>query len=230
MISTLTRVALALAAVVAVLLGLLALLIYNELYDSETLRYRLTYEVEIDGEIRSGSGVVQVRVWERPKSLGTSGVGFDVTGEAVIVDLGNGRYLFSLLSGRAVRTSSWGGHVTTPDKLIWLAFDGQSSDIPDSYDFLNRTRPSVELPFRILPALATFGDIDDRNSIRLVEPDDLATHFGTGTVLRRVTMEVTGDPVTDGRIEEILPWLDDWQGWVNTPEKSFSRYSFVQSY
>lgn len=82
------------------MVGLLALLLHMEFYDSETLRYRLTYEVEIDGEMRAGTGVVQVRIRERPTSWATSGIGSYVTGEATVVDLGDRRYLFSLLSGR----------------------------------------------------------------------------------------------------------------------------------
>lgn len=224
-----TRFALFGLAIAATLAGLLTLLLYNEFYDNETLRYRLTYEVEIDGEIRSGTGVVQVRVWKSPESLATSGIGFHVTGEATVVDLGDHGYLFSLLSGRPVRVNEWSTHVTSPDKLLLLSFDCPGGDILGYFHCLERTQPSVDLPFRYLPALAMLEDIDDPESIRLVEPNDLATHFGPGTELRSVTMEITSDPVTEGRIGELLPWLEDWQGRVRTPEKTFYRFDFIKS-
>lgn len=185
-----------------------------DLYGSKSVRYRLTYEVEIDGQVRSGSGVVQIAS--------------QVTGEAVVVDLGDGRYLFSLLAGRPVKFSSWNSHVTSPDKLLWLAFDCGNVWYPDLFRCLNGQVSSIELPFTLLPALATIEDIDVRTTLRLVDPDDLAAHFGPGTSLKRVTIEITSDPVTEGRIEELLVWLKDWQGHVTTPEITFHRSSFIR--
>ena len=214
--------------VAILLLGVVWLAVFLDLSDSETLRYRLTYEVEVDGSIRSGTGVVQIRVVERHRLIGTSSIGFEVTGEAVVIDLGDGRYLFSLLDGRLTNVSGWGTHSTTPEKLIMLAFEGQSSSILASYRFLRTTSPSVELPFELLPALATFEDIDDPTSARLVDPDDLATHFGPEVSIKQVTVEITNDAVTKGRIGEILVWLNSWNERVMTPQFNFYKYQFQQ--
>jgi len=190
--------------ILAVFLVGVTVLLIADWYNSDSVRYRLTYDVEIDGQIRSGSGVIEV--------------GSRVTGEAVVVDLGGGRYLFSLLAGRLVQFNSSASHRTSPDKLLLLAFDCGLSWGSELYRCLNRTMPSTELPFRVLPVLATLDDINDPTSLRLVNPEDLAAHFGPQTSLKRVTIEITNDPITEGRIEALLVWLPNWQGSVRTPE------------
>ena len=56
------------------------------------------------------------------------------------------------------------------------------------------------------PMLVTFGDLADPTSVAEVDPDDLAATFGEGVKLKRITVELTDDPVTTG-IEERLGWL-----------------------
>jgi hypothetical protein len=55
----------------------------------------------------------------------------------------------------------------------------------------------------------TFADIADPLSVQLVDPDDLAATFGTGFALRKVTGQVTDEPMTLGRVEPVLSWLGD---------------------
>jgi hypothetical protein len=59
------------------------------------------------------------------------------------------------------------------------------------------------------PMLVTFGDEADPTSVTLVDPDDLAATFGAGVKLRRITAELTDDPVTTG-IEKRLGWLTNY--------------------
>ena len=54
--------------------------------------------------------------------------------------------------------------------------------------------------------LVTFGDLDDPTSVAEVDPDDLAASFGEGYALKRITVQITDDPVTTG-IEQRLGWL-----------------------
>ena len=217
---------LAIPAVAGLLIGFLWLVMSLDTSNSETLRYRLTYEVDVDGEMRSGTGVVQIRVVEQNNVFSPSYIGFQVTGEAVVVDLGNGDYLFSLLAGKIAEVSGWGSHATTPDKLIMLAFRGQSNSIPNSYRMLMETKPSVDLPFELLPVLATLEDINDPTSLRLVDPDDLAAHFGANVSLERATIEITSDPVTRGQVAEYFVWPRGWDQSLETPEFRFYSFHF----
>ena len=64
-------------------------------------RQKLTLEVETPDGIVTGTGVVQIRMrwledWQRFASANS--VGSDVRGEAVVVEVAPGRYLFALVS------------------------------------------------------------------------------------------------------------------------------------
>jgi len=58
------------------------------------------------------------------------------------------------------------------------------------------------------PMLVTFGDLDDPASVERVDPDDLAAIFGEGVALKRITVQLTDDPVTTGTRMR-LPSPDD---------------------
>lgn len=65
------------------------------------------------------------------------------------------------------------------------------------------------------PMLVTFSDLGDPASVERVDPDDLAASFGDGVRLKRVTVQMTDDPVTTG-ITTRLPWLITfWPGMLN---------------
>ena len=57
------------------------------------------------------------------------------------------------------------------------------------------------------PMLVTFEDLDDPTSVNKINPDDLAASFGEGVELKRITVQLTDDPVTTG-IDERLEWLE----------------------
>lgn len=51
-------------------------------------------------------------------------------------------------------------------------------------------------------------DINDPNSVREVDPANLAATFGPGVSLKRITLEIRDEPVTEGKIECVLGcWL-----------------------
>jgi hypothetical protein len=66
-----------------------AVVFYTIAYPSVTLRYRLTLEADVDGQTKSGSGVIEVTYAKRT-SVGAVGrdVGISFRGEAVDLDLG----------------------------------------------------------------------------------------------------------------------------------------------
>ncbi|WP_066268991.1 hypothetical protein [Blastomonas sp. CCH3-A3] len=65
-----------------------------------------------------------------------------------------------------------------------------------------------DMPAR--PMLVRFRDINDPTTVERVDPDALAASFGEGVKLRRVTVQLTDDPVTKG-IEKRLKWLDSYR-------------------
>ena len=65
---------------------------YKLLYPTYTYRYRLSVEVETPDEIRSGSSVIEVRYEMFPELLTERDHISRVFGEAVFVDLGQGKH------------------------------------------------------------------------------------------------------------------------------------------
>ena len=49
--------------------------------------------------------------------------------------------------------------------------------------------------------METFQDIADPTCVRLVNPADLAASFVTGVWLKSVTLEVTDEAMTEGRVQ-----------------------------
>ncbi len=167
-------------------------------WDRASLRYKLTYVVEVKGEVRSGSSVVEIRTEDTSKLpiLGR-GFGFSATGEAVVVDLGDGRHLFSLLNNAA----------TLPFEPFTSHFRGNDTAV-DVVRSLKSEKPSIRLSSDQLPILVTFSNLDNPLSVRRINPENFAATFGAGVRLQRVTLEITEEPVTAGQVEAVLPWLE----------------------
>ena len=69
----------------------------------------------------------------------------------------------------------------------------------------------LDLPQWLYPMLVTFTDIDDPSSVQRVDPANLAASFGPGVTLKRITVEVTKDPVTTGIEKRLGPGF--WKNW-----------------
>lgn len=65
----------------------------------------------------------------------------------------------------------------------------------------------MPLPADGLPLLVTFNDITKPETVRRVDPTDLAAVLGEGVRLKAVTLEITREAVTEGRFEGVLGWL-----------------------
>jgi hypothetical protein len=164
---------------------------------TETVRYKMTVEVETPDGLKSGSAVREVKRIRGGIVL-PDGPKMQVRqhGEAVVVDLPGNQTLFALLS-------------TNGDEPL-AAFGN------DGLKAAQKTRRVAELqPIagRIesqngYPLLVTFRDITDPKTVVRVDPDDLAASFGAGVRLKRITVQVTDAPVTTG-IEKRLVWFKE---------------------
>jgi hypothetical protein len=172
-------------------------------------KYRLTLEVETPAGVKSASGVISVhpdRGYSRHGHTSSSG-------DAVFVDLGDGKNLVALLA-----------HI---DKLIDLddvnfvalrAYKAAGRNV--SFNDMNRMTGAVPVTGALVPVLVTFGSLSDPASARTVKADDLESMFGKGFHLWAVSAEVVpngfwpldfggplGEPVTRG-ISQKLKWLN----------------------
>ncbi|MBA4174919.1 MAG: hypothetical protein C0511_20270 [Hyphomicrobium sp.] len=180
-------------------------------------RYRLTVEVETPQGLRTGSSVIEVRqiIGRSGSSPLRSQIYRHAKGEAVAVDLPGGKTLFALL--RSDNDVEWAAQVM---HRIAPEIQGETSE--EAFDNVLLIKGAVELPRTFppvawipersaYPMLVTFGDLADPTSVAEVNPDDLAASFGEGVHLKRITVELTDDPVTSG-IEERMGWLANHVG------------------
>lgn len=156
--------------------------------------------IEVDTDVAGGYSIpVPGRVTNR------------VCGEAVAVDLGEGRVLFALLRSEA--DTDWAGRVMY---RLSPQYTGENA-LRDAYRNMLRHRSEKTVPRYFsrrdrmeqrlaYPMLVTFGDLDDPTSVERVDPDDLSATFGEGVSLKRITVKITDDHATTG-IEQRLRWL-----------------------
>lgn len=71
-------------------------------YPTYTYRCRMNVEVLVDGAVRSGASVIEVRIDKQPKFGSAPPQVSHVYGEAVFVDLGGGRNVVALLPSEFV--------------------------------------------------------------------------------------------------------------------------------
>lgn len=185
--------------------GAVALLGACGMSGGDTYRFKMTLEVDTPEGVKSGSSVYEVEA-KNVAALTPGGVGLQVNvrGEAIAVDLPEGRTVFALL--KAVNAN---GHddlgytsMVALDPLFRWDYVESAERIATG---VGLTSPAEVLPENY-PMLVTFTDIDDPKSVQRVDPANLAASFGPGTHLKRITVEVTDDDVTTG-IEKRLRWL-----------------------
>ena len=225
-------------------------------------RYRMTVEVETPEGLKSGSSVIEVSSSIASKDAFPipSKVSTQVHGEAVAVDLGKGRVLFALLNKRglaegannyafdALFTKPWTGadeYLREVNELVTCRDIGvlpphdphlDMQSYKSGVDTVVRSGPiPKELLFEKYPILVTFGDLRDPRSVIAIDPADLAKAFGPGVVLKRITVQMTNDPVTT-EIGKRLRWIAkqrgslDYSGALHRdhPEKDITESAFLE--
>ena len=169
-------------------------------YPSYSWRQKLTVVVETPEGVKTGSSVVAVEWRDGPDLFPDAPhVTSSMRGEATVVNLGGGRTLFALIGGserRALRAFSGEPLPPDTDSLMPIVRLVAATEGP----------PPVDLQPGHYPLMVTFDDIADPKTVRRVDPDDLAASFGPGTRLTSVTLEITDEPVTEGKVEQVLGW------------------------
>jgi hypothetical protein len=186
---------------------------YKLLYPTYTYRYRLSVEVEAPDGLRSGSSVIEVRYQMFPQFLTERDNISRVFGEAVFVDLGQGKNLIGLLA-----SGPSGEDVDYPGRVVFQAFklDGNDPNTPKRLPRLEGKRdldidhsnPS-DVTRRLLPTFVTLTDLADPSTARVAPFGLFDRIFGIGFKMRSVAIEMTVDPITEG-IENKIPWVGNY--------------------
>ena len=195
-------------------------------------RYRLTVEVDTPEGVKTGSSVLEVRIMQGYRNMvGAGGATSKARGEAVAVDLGPRGTMFALLTSAV--DQDWAGQamesVTTPVadqevEGVSAGDAGTKARLDIIFARIMATKGAQLLPRKNpepgygqlipdgradnYPQMVRFRDIRDPKSVEAVDTDDLAKSFGPGVTLKRITVQITDDPVTVG-IRKRLAWLEN---------------------
>jgi hypothetical protein len=172
-------------------------------------KYRLTVEVETPEGRKSASSVVAVH----PDRSYTRRGQTRTLGDAVFVDLGNGKNLVALLA-----------HIDKTvvlDDINYVALRAYTAAQGKRVSFNEMSRLTGIVPVKdaLIPVLVSFADPASPGTAQQVAPEDAAAVLGKGYRLQGITAEVVpngywpldfggalGEPVTRG-IRSKLPWL-----------------------
>lgn len=169
---------------------------------------KLTVSVMTPEGMKVGSAVTSARIEFPPKWTGVGdAAGMQrggVSGEAVVVDLGEGRYLFALLQDY----TEW-----TAYTAFFPELEGKAMLREEMFPYLDQMVASLgqsrDVPRKHYPLLVTFDNINDPASVRRVNPGDLSATFGPGYQLNDVTLSIMDEPLTKGVVESVLGWLTE---------------------
>ncbi|MCA9499915.1 MAG: hypothetical protein KC588_12035, partial [Nitrospira sp.] len=119
----------------------------------------------------------------------------ELEGEAVVVELPAHHYLFALLTYNAFLARD-----VFKDRII-EAVHAPGERWAGALSGLRETRVIDPKQY---PLLVTFTDLTDPKTVEKVDPENLAATFGPGVSLKRITLEITDEPVTEGKVESLL--------------------------
>jgi hypothetical protein len=205
---------------------------------TEKFRFRMTVEIDTPAGLRSGSSVIENRIRHFiPIMMDGAGIQFTTRGEAVAVDLPDGRTLFLLVRPDynylgAVRNAANAGSAL-PVFARQYDFQSEAKFARD----MRRTGAVVTIPpSEHWTRMIWFRDPADPGSFEQVDPAALAASLGPGISLRRITVRASEEEI--GRdILKRLPWVAEGSVWLSTKSKEsrhpdpkrypIYRYNFV---
>lgn len=178
---------------------------------SYSWRYKMTVTVETpEGDV-SGSAVREVNIqktiigWSKINQAHHYATEREVSGEAVVIDLGERGKLFSTIDYNSYYDTNNAFGLKKYEDVVALPIGSTSRFKID------------EFPHS--PTMVTFADTNDPKSVKLVyeyrqvsqgqyEPiDHFKELFGEGVALKDITVEVTKEPVSRGKVDKHLNWL-----------------------
>jgi hypothetical protein len=171
----------------------------SNLWHPYSNRFRVTIEVDTPNGIKSGSSVLETDVFESGcwGPVEACGLRRKAKGEAIFVDLGNGRNLVGILG--------WGEAGSDESGVFDLTRAALAPGTNLNWKEEQKLKGRGDLPSQNIPTLITFDDLTNPATAKVVDPTNLALTFGPGYSLRRVTLETTSAPLNYA-IEAKLPW------------------------
>ena len=127
-----------------------------------------------------------------------SGVQSGLQGEAVVLEVKPGRFLFVLLDG--------------VDQLALRSFPQFSYSRDDEFgdwaSAIEAHRGVGEVPVEFFPMMVTFADNSDPTSLAEVPVERIKDEFGDQYELLSLTLAIVDEGPTSGTVESALSWLE----------------------
>ncbi|MDI7861317.1 hypothetical protein MRS76_05055 [Rhizobiaceae bacterium n13] len=164
--------------------------------ESYSWNQKLTVVVETPAGTKSASSVTTARLKNKsgrfvPPEAG--GASFSLKGEAVVLEVRPGKYLFALLKD-------------LPRAYV-LFYPDQKSGLAGARALENApVGQAIELPADKYPMMVTFTDITDAASVREVRPNNLEEFFGSGVKLKSLALTITDEALTTDKVEGVVEW------------------------
>jgi hypothetical protein len=207
-----------------------AVVVFKLSFATYSYRYRLQFSLSIDGQVHTGSSVVEV-AWEcGPKITGLGQCGASLRGQAAAIDLGpRGVVIAALVNGENDVSARDGA-----TNAIWLcadAFGGikSNADLPK----LRKLSGKRDLIAPNLPRFIWFKNPDDPTTATKLLAQDVPAAFGGATRFAGASVAITGDPIVID-INRKFPWFQSWsdnypsRGPIYLPSGlALSRYMLV---
>ncbi len=203
-------------------------------------RYKMTVEVETPEGIKSGNAVRQVNVdwkaigWDQINNQPHYSTKRNVSGEAVVVDLGDRGTLFALIDSRAYYAAPRAFGIFKFEDVQALPI-GSTAELECDGNFE-------------CPKMVMFKDINDPKSVELVyvnrryagnngqdveHENRFEELFGQGVKLKKINVEITDERVTRDIVDKYLPqsFWDQFNLWweqldVRTKSKKANLFYF----
>jgi hypothetical protein len=178
------------------------------------INQKLTVVVSTPNGEQRGSSVTQWKVGKGPGiaySLG--GMGGTQRGEALVMEVSAGRFLFALLG--------------KPHPVLGIFPRKEIGDsLEDELDRMTRETLKAQVPRDEYPLLVTFSDINDPKTVKEVKAENLAEVFGPGFSLKSITLEITDEEISVGPVQKIVKWLGPYPEPPLCEPKSQKDFSF----
>jgi hypothetical protein len=215
--------------------------------DTYEWRQKLTVTLDTPQGVTTGSSVTAICV---ELTNARSNRIARIMGEATVVEVGRGQYLFALLSGQLHYKNS-DQYTDELVELVWQDvlpprrhqrvgeqnFDGRKEWGP-RYRAIAELQGARDMTVALWPTFVMFTDLNDPSSVKVLAPHAFKEAFGHGIAVRAVSLELTRDAATDGAAGAVLPWLAKWDDMLipvarkaddaYTPEQRIRHTNFKQ--
>lgn len=209
--------------------------------NSATVRFKVIVDAFVDGEPVQGTSVNEVRYTRLTNSALGYGGRTQEYGEAVVLDMGSRGAVFVLPRYQAPDLSIVPIY---PSGLLYsVGVKGGVGNLKaEDIEYLKSFGIGQKFRFELFflmggsyvePFMVTFKDKSNPETMIEVTRENFRKLFGAGAHFGGVTLEITDEPVTKGKVEAALPLLKDrnrawWDLKTRPPERSqFPLWAFV---